>query len=166
MKNEFQDFFLEKIFCKENENELITTYEKVVEESFNRMRTLDKSNQLKVYAGLLNNEGIVSPIEGNTAIRKQLNQEAIAMLDDLAGGLSDILWGKYNEMIEWISGRIREMRIETFRKITIGPNEELEKEKLKASFDALIKRLVQPAIDIFLRYLVYISLYFNIYQLS
>lgn len=159
IENEFQYFFLEKIQSKEDidsqsilskkDLEFKNTYEKIVEESFKRMRTLEKSNQLKVYAGQLNNEGIVSPTEGNTAIRKQLHQEAIAMLDDLTGGLSDILWSSYNEIIKWINEKLWELP--EIRKKMIGLDENSEKEKMKKCFDTLLKRLARPAIDIFLR---------------
>lgn len=113
------------------------------------MKTLERSNQLKVYAGQLNNEGIVSPSEGNTAIRKQLHGEAIAMLDDLTGGLSDILWSSYNEIIKWINEKLWELP--EIRKKMIGQDENSEKEKMKKCFDTLLKRLARPAIDIFLR---------------
>ena len=93
---------------------------------------------------------IMTPKYGNIEIRKELASEAMVCIGKLTQSLNNFLWKLIEKMIEWMQ---KEMwNIPEIRSEMIGKDENLTRSLIQCSFDALIKRLARPAIDIFLRF--------------
>ena len=159
MKKSFQKFFIDEIcpksdvdmptFQSKEDKDFKATFQQIIQNSFNEIESLKKDRQKAVYIAQMSNQQMVDQMEGNIAIRKEVSREAIDKLNEITMSLNQILWKKYDEIIDWVRSNMWNMT--EIRKEMIGENEQGEKFIMQSCFDALIQRLARPATEIFLR---------------
>ena len=137
-------------FQSEEDRAFKKAYQEIIEESFNEIGTLKTKRQRAIYEAEMSNQQLVDPMQGNIAIRMELAREAIDKLNKITMGLNELLWKKYDEIIDWIRANMWNMT--EIRREMIGVDEKAEKFIMQSCFDALIQRLARPATEIFLRF--------------
>lgn len=137
-------------FQSEEDRAFKKAYQEIIEESFNEIATLKTKRQKAIYEAEMSNQQVVDPMQGNIAIRVELAREATDKLNKITMGLNELLWKKYDEIIDWIRANMWNMT--EIRREMIGVDEKAEKFIMQSCFDALIQRLARPATEIFLRF--------------
>jgi hypothetical protein len=137
-------------FQSEEDRAFKKAYQEIIEESFNEIATLKTKEQRAIYEAVMSNQQVVDPMEGNIAIRMELAREATDKLNKITMGLNELLWKKYDDIIDWIRANMWNMT--EIRREMIGVDEKAEKFIMQSCFDALIQRLARPATEIFLRF--------------
>lgn len=137
-------------FQSEEDRAFKKAYHEIIEESFNEIATLKTKRQRAIYEAEMSNQQVVDPMQGNIAIRMELAREATDKLNKITMGLNELLWKKYDDIIDWIRANMWNMT--EIRREMIGVDEKAEKFIMQSCFDALIQRLARPATEIFLRF--------------
>lgn len=125
-------------------------YDDTIERNYNTTDASKKERQKAIFIKCTGDEGIVSPKEGNAAIRIELTREAIATLDKITVEFTNFLIEYIEKIIEWITKRL--WGIPEIKKEMYPFPCDIYDKFLKKSFDSLFLRLCKPAIDLFLRY--------------
>jgi GTPase Era involved in 16S rRNA processing len=159
IKEEFQIFYQTKVRPKiaidaHNSSEDIVNFKRLYDDSVDRILkavpAMHADRQKAIYISCTGDEGIVSPKEGNNKVRMELSRDASLCIDKISMELSTYLTKTKNRIIDWIRDRlwyIPEVRMEM-----ILSDEKTDEKLLRRSFDALMQRIMKPAIDLFLRY--------------
>lgn len=157
IQKEFQYFFSTNIkskpdadsptYLSNDAEKFKIDYDNAVDDAFKKIFDEKKKLMSKTYFSCSENEGIVSPKEGNVKIRNELWNEFLNSIHKIAEKINSNVWNSINKVIDWIKCIL--WNIPEVKKEMVCRGED---ELMLKLLDALIQRLARPATDIFLRY--------------
>lgn len=148
IEQEFQDFYQNSIRPKQEETELKQLFDRLVDSKFNRIETIKKERQEKIYNSLISEDGVHNPNLANLTIRNELTINFYNCLDCITDELNNFLWIKFDKMIDFIRKSL--WQIPEIKQEIIG-KEGINIELFKKGFEVLINNLARPAINIFIK---------------
>jgi hypothetical protein len=159
IKEDFQSFFHTEIRPKidpdaqthlsKQDINFKEIYNQTVDDVFSGIQASKKERQEVIYIGCSNNQGLISPKEGNSTIRKELALDSINSLGKLTDKLNSFISSNIEKILIWINKRL--WYLPEIRREMLG-DEAITNMMMENSMNTLIQRLGRPATDIFLRY--------------